>query len=694
MNHTSQIEQDTRVLYDFGAYQYTVSDVDKIYQTCKACIDQCDLNDFKSLYEMFKVRQKHPLAQSRSEITGCLATRVSAFANFLGIENIKKEVRKCRRKFYYWGDLPEHIYFINEKLNYHKRDAGRLNPELETEDRRLLYDCWIANACYQLLLDPWTISEQQIEADKCFMHKLDWEYAMALRYFSGRYDIDRNLTVDTDRIFRGIYDEIRRYGPLAFYTQILHILYVNFNQKEKRIMINQKANPVLPTLLNYSIKALPEDTGTAGPAPSRDRFQRILKDTEQAIKLLDVDNEHDLEFLIPTDEGAYLERIMNYSAVYDIHQYVPEGMLFLLHRIIDGHSAGIEKAFGCTSKEFRDIIDKLVRKAQQDFENGTVSKLPLASLSGIERGILNAIAATGTQNQEYLIPTQWDKVNSDSEWVIKLRDAYYIIPPIVSALGVYDKIGQALGWTDFGPQIEQAVLALFQGITGLACYSGKYLFEGEIDECDAVIKGTEYALIIECKRKGVSRVARGGKSAAIAKDFAETYLSSQAQAYRMQRAIEEKRVMDFYPAELDISTKESHNEKYSGSKTTADFTQVKRIIRITCTGGSFWIATEIGIAGHIEDHIREYQGEEAKDRTYADRFIEERDKLLMSCQHDAKAVKLDKLFLSFDKLYDIVMILQKLGKSGDELLQGFYQLTRVGSQKNDTTNHLWELLSF
>ena len=128
------------------------------------------------------------------------------------------------------------------------------------------------------------------------------------------------------------------------------------------------------------------------------------------------------------------------------------------------------------------------------------------------------MAVNDCLNVEYYIPTQWNKVYSDSEWIIKKHDVYYVIPPIISMLGVYDKIGKALDWADFGPQIETAVLDLFKNINGLKEYSGKYLFENRVCECDAIIMSTEYALIIECKRKGISRVARGGSDANIVQD--------------------------------------------------------------------------------------------------------------------------------------------------------------------------------
>lgn len=696
----SYLNKDNRILYDIDVYKYTVSDVDKIYQECKSELEKYDINDLEFLYNFFRIKQKKKFAYSMSEIFEDFSERIAIFARSSDIKNIRAEVRKCRRKFYYWGDLPTYVYFINEELDYYRTNRKFKDDIKISKD---YYDCWIAYACYKIILNKEKNANERIEDDKLFYHKLDWEYTEALKHFSDNYETGCDLEISTDDIFCNIYDRILKYGSLSFYKQICKELYRCFDKKEKRIRINNEESTELPTLLIYSIRALSKNARMAEtdveetiPMLDMNDFQKILMDTKYAIKLLDVNNEHDLEFLLPGEEGNYLERIMNYSSVYDIHQYVPEGMLFLIHRIINAYSKQLETYYNCDSDVLFNIISRLVRNAQNDFETGIITKIPYKSVSDDERNILDLMAVKNPVNETYFIPTQWNRVNSDSEWIIKSQDAYYIIPPIVSMLGVYDKIGKALEWADFGPQIEMAVFDLFQDITGLKTYSGKYLFENQVCECDAVIIGTEYTLIIECKRKGISRVARGGTGVNLIKDIAETYFSSQSQAYRMQRAIEllGKQVV-FYPSDCNISNKELHNKMYDKYKKVADFATVKHFIRISCTGGSFWIASEGGIADHIESHIKEYEVEGKKNEAYIEEFILERDKLLelKCCEDNKKIIELNRLFISFDKLYDIVMTSSKLEEGGDALLKEIWTLTRIQSKKNDSANHFKMLMN-
>ena len=167
------MNEDNRILYDIGNYKYTVSDVSKIYQDCKADIDNCDTNNLQFLYDSFHVKQNNKFVWSLSDIIMNFSETIAVIAKSGDIENIKKEVRKCRRKFYYWGDLPKYIYFINENLDYYNTNR-KIKGDIEIN--REYYDCWIAYACYKFLLDKGNLADDQIEDDKLYRHKLDLEY--------------------------------------------------------------------------------------------------------------------------------------------------------------------------------------------------------------------------------------------------------------------------------------------------------------------------------------------------------------------------------------------------------------------------------------------------------------------------------------------------------------------------------------
>lgn len=688
------MKKDNRILYDFDVCKYTVSDVNNIYHECSKEMKKYDLNNLELLYDLFRIEKKSRFSYSIADVTEKLSEEIAIILASSSVENVKKEIRKCRRKFYYWEDLPAHIYFINEQLDNHNSNK-RLKEDILID--KSFYDCCIACACYLLIIEFEDFNVEKIEDDKLYLHKLDFRYATSLKYFSKKYEISENLKINSDEIFCNIYNELKFFEAKSVYEFVYKELYKCFDNIEKRIRINNEENNVLPTLWIYSIKWLSEynqrmETGVykeINPIDSN-KLNKIIEDIQKAIILLDVNNEYDMQFIFFSDIDIYLKHIMNYSSVYDIHQYVPEGMLFLIKRIISKYGKKIQEYYQCDSNKFFDIISKFVRKAQCDFEKGKICKIPFNSVDSIENKILESMSSKFQINKGYNNPIQWNKVYSDSEWVIKTNDGFYIIPPIISMFGIYDKIAESLDWIDFGAQIEEAVLNLFRGIKDLKVYDGKYIFEEKVYECDAIIVGKEYALIIESKRKGLSRIARDGTCEEIIKDISDTYFSSQSQAYRMQRAIESfGGKIDIYPSSCKIDINEQKNRKFNEKKQIVDCSTVKHFVRISCTVGSFWIASESMITDNIERNIDKYK----LTTKYIDKFIMERNNLLSlkDSECEKKIIKLNKLFISFDKLYEIVNRLS-MKKKGDGLLEGIFNLTRIKSKKGNTVDHISSLI--
>jgi len=682
---TDHITNDNRVLYAFGNQVYTVSEVEEIYQVCKGAIIN-DTNNFQKLYEIFGLKPKNKFYQSRAEVTSHISECISILSR--GIVGFEDEVVKCRRKFLYWNNLNPTLYLINEKL-IQTPSLRKLNNNVKRN--RQLTDQLIAYACYLTIIDSENTeyAVRKIKDDSLWQHKLDYRYVDSIRFFSERYQVSNDLEIDLESIFDDIYKDIVDYGAIDFYKKVYNGLCHAYDESEQRVVVNNEVNAELPTLFHLCLKAMTDSKReTVDSLKENITFESIIERTQKAIVLLDADNEHDLNLLLPPRDDGYLEDLMNYSAVYDIHQYCVEGMLFLIKRILSSFSDKIEEEYNLSADDLYKLIKKLTDSSMRDFASGNLSVIDLDMFSSKEVEVIDKMTANGSLNADYVLPLQWNKVNDDSEWIIKERDNYLLLPSMLSMLGIYDKIGAALNWQDFGSQIEQAVLDLFGSIYGLNVYSGKYLFEGEVDECDAVVIGTKYALIIESKRKGITRAARAGSKADVIKDVAESYFSSQHQAYRMIRAIvESDGIIGFYPSECDISEKAGENKQYDQYRKDVDFSKIETFIRISCTGGNFWLISEGGIADNIERKIDDFAVDD-KNRKYIDKFKTEREAVCKLSGSGKKVVRLNRLFLSFDKLYDIVTRFENQGLEGDDLIESIWKLTRTQSKKVNTTDNM------
>ena len=677
--------EDNRIIFSFGAISFTIPDAVEIYNVCKDALS-AHQDSLDELYRVFEIKPKNKFAKSRVEITNAISEYLGILENSVEDRSAYlKEIRRARRKFIYWGDVNPCVYGVIDRLHGLRSNRKLVNSVPRDRD---FYNQLIECSCYLLLLDTIYIKDK-IEDDKLFKYKADYDYVDAIKRFEREYHVNDDLTIDTETVFSGIYSRIADYGAEHFYKRLCQEILNNFDWEEGRIQVNNAINQEIPILWHYVLKALTDEGGHSKENGNGvDTFKKLINDVKQAIILLDADSENDLTLLFPNQEEGYLERLYRYSAVYDLHQYDVNGMLFLIKRIITAFPDGIENHYGVSSMNLYQILESIVGKSQVAFLKNGACVMAGDEFDHKTKDILDKMVANKSLNKKFVNPLQWNLVDDDSEWIIKRDGFYYILPPVMSMLGIYDKIGRALGWKDFGPQIETAVIDLFSGVEGVNVYSGKYLFENEVFECDAIILGQEYALLVECKKKGISRQARGGDKLKALEDLSQTYFSSQKQAYHTHRAIlDNNRKLELYPAEYDISAKNSHNEKYKEHKQTVDFSHVNRFIRISCTGGSFWITGEVGIAGNIERQIDMGYADYSVNGYIAD-FVEERDKLLGLIGNDSRAVKLDRLFMSFDKLYDLVIKLQVAKKTGDSLLASIWKMTRVQSKKNDTANHL------
>lgn len=523
--------KDTRIIFVFDEIVYTVSDIVDIYNACKKVLDTTK-NELEALYELFDVKPQKRFYWSRDEVMSDLFQRLEICGNSVKDRNsFQKEIRKARRKFIYWGNVDVLVYGIIENM-----PRGKCNRILKSEiprDRNF-YNCMIALACDLSILEARNISNR-IKEEK-ILYKLDYSFVDALKFFSSRFTVTDDLNIDVNALFDNIYNQIRSIGPLTVFSKLCKEMAKNYYKNEDRIVMNNSVNTEFPTLWHLALKALTDNSSECKKIENI-TYETLVSDVRNAITLLDADNEYDLNLLLPNQGSDYLERLMKYSAVYDLHQYDVDGMLFLIEKILCDFQKEIEGFFDETKDCVFSIIKHLVEKGQTKFLNRELHVLSEKEIDVKTKKIVDKIATIGMLNEEYVTPVQWDKVNDDSEWIIKNEDKYYILPPILSMLGIYDKIGTALKWRDFGSQIETAVKALFASIKDLNVYSGKYLFENKVFECDTIVLGNEYALIIECKRKGISRKGRGGDKAVAIQDIAETYFSSQRQAYHTHRAI-------------------------------------------------------------------------------------------------------------------------------------------------------------
>ena len=224
---------------------------------------------------------------------------------------------------------------------------------------------------------------------------------------------------------------------------------------------------------------------------------------------------------------------------------------------------------------------------------------------------------------------------------------------------------------NYGHILEDAVHDLFCE-RGMTAYCGNYILDDKMYECDALIVDEEHAIIIECKQKPLTRQSRGGNEEKIIKDIECSFIESQEQAARVQRAILcSGGNFAIYPSECKGDEAGIKKGIYDSMKITLNCTNIKKFLRISCTCGGYWILGEPFMARLMSNASRyEYSMLEKTCKT----------------EHDKRRLRLESLFISFDRLHRIIGSANH--NSLKEIFDALKQFTYIQSKELDTFNHI------
>ena len=714
------------ILYNFDGIVYQSSDILKILTQCKEKITEhrCDL---KWLYNYFDL-QSDQCVYKIDDVVDKIAEQIALIFQIDEKFCIESEIKNCRRKFYYWEIDEPLLYFVNENLDNSKKIKRYKikQRKLKKED----YDNLLTAACYLTILQP-SNSAEQIDMDKKLLHKDDYNYVNAIKYIQNFVivDIDIMHKPDLTQLCICLEECIRCFGAEYFYAQLIKRFAAKYNYKEDRIHMSDSIDIVFPTLYHYAVKVLTEksvilnQTKFRGIIECREvTFEGIMYLAKSIVILLEKNNKMGISFIVKNVDDDYLRDLVEYSAVNDLHQCNFDGVLFLVERIIKAYGNDLKKKTGLPHNRIIDTIKRIVTRAQKDFKCGLVTRIGMEDLRNDELVVFEKLSESNPINEGYILPTEWNKVTDDSAWIIKKDKTFYVLPPVLSAWGIYDSINALLGWpSDSGHVFEKAVHEVFLQLTKKVYY-GKYILKEaqsflEFDkktkksnngrvpktilyESDGLVLDSDYALVIECKKKPLTREARGGKQEEIIKDLVESYIKGQSQACRLERAIRSVQVTEngnlaFFTADSVNLESIEHGES-EDCKIVAECADVKTILRLTCTAGNYWVLSEIGIIGKIDDHfksasflnnsknrvLKEYNNELTALHEVIGR-IKTKDNISMNKKRINRINSMNHLFISFDKLYEVT---KKL--NGLPIGKVLWNFTRIQDRNNSTMNNI------
>ncbi len=186
------------------------------------------------------------------------------------------------------------------------------------------------------------------------------------------------------------------------------------------------------------------------------------------------------------------------------------------------------------NKENKSILIQLSKKVNYPLSYDTYSK------------ILNFMSHTDNLNNNYIGPDDYQKINFHEKPLLKFNSSSFLLPAVSwSAPNFYESLATFLrepcelqlnkNLNDIlGGRLEEFITILLKkfGITFIK--GGKYKFNKNNAECDFIIECEKSIIIIEVKKKVLTRESKSGRNYRIFIDLSKSLLYSQIQAGKVE----------------------------------------------------------------------------------------------------------------------------------------------------------------
>ena len=403
---------------------------------------------------------------------------------------------------------------------------------------------------------------------RCYVKKeIDLaNHALNLTAYGARVKIE-NMTIKidgTDRVIRFITENIKHISGAKFIEKILAQLY--YFKKFDRYLIfsgsgtyvpnNVKINVPYNYLLNLGFRYLKKD-GEKDQCVDN-KFSSVIKAAESLCFVLypvqsytvweDIFHKN-REYAQFFKDLIFKESIFNLPQVSADH--VEKVCEFIINKLNKKITCPI---IGYSLDDYLSVLKYFLGKAKNDkcvfFQrnhlNAVVKDKVLDNiLSDISQGCEKA-------NAGYLYPSDYERVNYWQKPIIKCKGGQYaILPRTIGMVGFYEALMTKLRIKDknidnkIGVFVEEYVKQNLQehGITPLF---GNYAVPGEDGECDIVIESKRGIVLIESKKKPLTRSSKSGRDYQILIDLSNSLIDSQLQCMRTEKILKSKGYIDLY----------------------------------------------------------------------------------------------------------------------------------------------------
>ena len=266
----------------------------------------------------------------------------------------------------------------------------------------------------------------------------------------------------------------------------------------------------------------------------------------------------------------YFKRLTLQDSIYYLIQsgkaFVQEMCNFLIDEI---EKADMKLNADFSLSEYRQLMNGLIDRTDvKKFVRLNPKDIDIFADKGRHLEILKKICfQIGTVNPGYEEPDSYNHVNySDRPFMMLPNDDIIFYPTTIGVWGWYEMLMSLLRPLD--NQIDNKVGLMLEGLMhqklndkGIATKTGKYKIDGIDGEADVIMESQNRILLVEMKKKSMTRAARQGYMYQIILDFAGSLLDSQEQCFRTEALLKRKGQIELKVKKKVVDTLEWENRE-------------------------------------------------------------------------------------------------------------------------------------
>ena len=261
----------------------------------------------------------------------------------------------------------------------------------------------------------------------------------------------------------------------------------------------------------------------------------------------------------------YFQRLTLIDSLYYMQQSGKDFVLEMCNFLIDQMvQSGMSLCAACSFEEYRQLMNVLAGKTDiKKFVRLKQTEIDALQDKKRQAEILKMISfEMGDININYEKPVDYNKVNyNDRPFVILKNGDVILYPTTIGVWGWYEMLLSLLRTAD--GQIDNKVGLMLEDLMhgklhkkGIATKTGRYVVDKIEGEADVVIETPDKILLIEMKKKTMTRAARQGHIYQIVLDFAGSLLYSQEQCVRTDTLLRRKGCIDLLKKKKVVDTLE------------------------------------------------------------------------------------------------------------------------------------------